>query len=148
MIKIFPNYIHSYPYSNDPETTTGFSGPIIGKYKQTNEKYNAIQDAIDSRDLVKNSIERIIATGSMERVMRPNSNRLSAILFEPLDEFLLEELKEEITNLVNNYEPRVNVTFVDFSADVENLTINVTLSFTYKNSGKADNFDFAINYLK
>jgi phage baseplate assembly protein W len=59
---------------------------------------------------VSQSIENLLNTRFGEKLMDPEvGSKIYEILFEPLDEFSASELRENIINTINNYEPRVDV---------------------------------------
>lgn len=141
----FPNYVHSYPYNVDIETTTGYSGPVMKTVE--GQRVCAIKDVIDSRESVRNSIEAIINTSNGERVMRPGFGaKLRNLLFEPLDGFLVEDIKTELTNALNNQEPRIVVKGIEMQLNYQTMTVNLSISFMFTNTYVNDTFNFAIQY--
>ncbi len=132
-------YEYTYPANND---AIGYVGPmpiVIGKDKFR----NGFTDSIDSRNLIRAAIQRIFMTNPGERVMQPEFGLgLKAMLFEQMDEILLQEIKELIMVKLPRQEPRIIVTNVDFQPDPDNHTIYISLLYKYKNSGIEDAFDF------
>ena len=104
-----------------------------------------IEDATDKRELVKASIQRIVSTECGERVMNPTfGSRLRRLLFEPIDSMLLSDIREELTSLINNQEPRIYVNQLSITPDAENSTIYITLGITFRDTGITDTMNFAI----
>ena len=65
--------------------------------------------SLKDKALVKQDILNHISTRLSERIMMPDfGTRISDMPFEPLDKFLLLQLKEDLTNVVN-YDPRVEL---------------------------------------
>ena len=61
-------------------------------------------------ELVKSNLTQLLRTEKGERVMLPNYGiTLRKYLFEPLDEQLFNEVKEEIITAVRNYAPNVQI---------------------------------------
>lgn len=66
-------------------------------------------------DLVKQDLLNHIFTRKGERVMMPDfGTRITDMLMEPLDEFLLLQIEQELME-VFNYDPRVNL--INFQID-------------------------------
>ena len=51
------------------------------------------------------------------------------LLFEPLDAFTADAIKQEIINTITQYEPRVNLTKVDVTPIYANNKINITVEY-------------------
>lgn len=137
-------YLYKFTYQKDP-TVAGFKGPMS---IQLSDYYFAdgVVEAVDSRDLIKASIQRILNTVRGERVMQPwFGSNLRKILFEPLDAITLLQLKEDITNLINYQEPRIIVNDLSFHMDKENHTVYINLQFRYKREDIEESFDFYIS---
>lgn len=139
---MFP-YGYTYPVSSDINTI-GYTGPMPHN-KGDNVLEMMIEDATDKRELVKASIQRIVSTECGERVMNPTfGSRLRRLLFEPIDSMLLSDIREELTNLINNQEPRIYVNQLSITPDAENSTIYITLGITFRDTGITDTMNFAI----
>ena len=69
---------------------------------------------------------------------------LKRMLFEPLDEIIIEDLRNEISNIINDSGIRIVVRDVYFDIDYDNDSIKIMVSFYYKKSGIEDNFSFYI----
>ncbi len=82
----------------------GFQYPIG---KNTNNGYFAKESGIE---LVRNLIRQIIRTERGERLMLPNFGcGLKRYLFEPMDEQLFEEIRENILDSLRRYAPGVRI---------------------------------------
>lgn len=136
------SYTYEYTYPKKLGAI-GYSGPISINNGDT---YVAgITDAVDIRDLIRASIERIIGTSRGERVMQPRFGaNLRRMLFEPLDSFLLEDIRENIRETLSEQEPRINITNIDFNPDIEAHTIYISISYNLKNKQISDTFNFTI----
>ena len=56
-------------------------------------------------------------------------SRISASLFENIDELTAEEISDQIRITVENFEPRVVLTDVDVVPNLDNGEFNVTLNY-------------------
>lgn len=140
------SYPYNYTYPKDNSSNTvNYTGPIpiniaVDTYA------SGIRDAIDSRNLVRASIQRILSTSKGERVMQPRfGSTLKRMLFEPLDEYLIEDIKETITILLNEQEPRIIINNIDFSVNREQHTIRIVISYKFKQSLINDTLSFTIS---
>jgi phage baseplate assembly protein W len=137
----------SYPYPNDyPQSNEriGYSGPIPVNMGD-GDIAAGVTEPIDSRELIRKSIERILGTSKGSRVMRPNfGNTIKAILFEPIDGFTETDLKENIIKVLTKEEPRISINVVSLTLDPDNHCIKVVISLKYKRTGVEDSFNFII----
>jgi phage baseplate assembly protein W len=137
----------SYPYPNDyPQSTArvGYSGPITVYISDAKIAAGVLQPS-DSRIIIRTSIERILGTSRGSRVMRPDfGNKLKAMLFEPVDNMTVEDIKAHIISVINKEEPRITVTMVSADVRPDEHSIYLTLQFKYNNTGIEDAFNFTI----
>jgi hypothetical protein len=81
-------------------------------------------------DAVKGSIDNIIRTSPGERIFEPTfALGLKNLLFEPINNTLLNRFAAEIKNKVEVWDPRVNVEGVDFKLDPDNNYVSLTVRF-------------------
>jgi len=137
------SYTYEYTYPKDLNAA-GFEGPTpinIGY-----DQYVAgLMSTIDSRELIRAAIQRIIATDYGERVMQPNfGSNLKKMLFEPMDAIFVSDLKENLKNIVEFQEPRIYVSSIDLTFDYEQHTVKVSIMFRYKRTGIEDGFYFTV----
>ncbi len=137
-------YKYEYTYPID-ETSAGYSGPIAIELGQ--DRFAAgILEATDHRNLIRSSIQRILGTVRGERVMQPEfGSNLRKMLFEPIDNILVEDIREGIKNTIESQDPRVIVTGIDFDFDYDNHTIYIAISYKYNRTGLEDSFNFIIS---
>lgn len=82
-------------------------------------------------EAVKASVRNLVLTSFMERPFQPRlGSNLRAILFEPADLFTAMSLKDAITNVLIEYEPRVDDIIVQVWDDPDNNAYSVTVTFT------------------
>ena len=59
---------------------------------------------------IARSIRNLILTAPGERPFNPElGSQVSRLLFDPIDDITTEALREQISNTINNFEPRVNL---------------------------------------
>ena len=79
---------------------------------------------------IKQAIKNLILTTPGEKPFQPTvGSKVMDMLFEPLDPFTADAVKDEIINTVNQYEPRVELTKVDVTAIPEGNKLNITLEY-------------------
>lgn len=85
------------------------------------------------RELVAESITRIIMTNPGERVGQPFFGvGLRNMLFRQIDEDLISDLKKTINDQMSTYEPRASVTEIDIIEQADENRINIKLTFIMK----------------
>ena len=86
--------------------------------------------SIKNETAIARSIRNLIFTLPGERFFNQNlGSRVSQTLFENMDEISASVIKDEITNTINNYEPRVDLISVDVSPNYDNNEFNVTINY-------------------
>ena len=59
---------------------------------------------------IARSIRNLILTAPGERPFNPElGSEVSRLLFNPMDDITTDSLREQISNTINNFEPRVNL---------------------------------------
>jgi len=85
-------------------------------------------------DSIKQSLKNLLFTNYGERPFRPLlAGNLNDLLFEPLDDIIIEELKKSITTTVNNYEPRIDIISLEITPKGSDNELGVTLTFNMIN---------------
>ena len=86
--------------------------------------------ALKNASAVARSVRNIVMTFPGEKPFQPTvGSKVMDMLFEPLDPFTADAVKDEIINTVNQYEPRVELTKVDVTAIPEGNKLNITLEY-------------------
>ena len=99
---------------------------------------------VKNENAIKQSIRNLVLTGFGERPFQPTKgSRLRQMLFEPFDIFMAEELKEEIMNVCQRFEPRVVVNEVRLRADDTN-NLEVELDYTIIGETLTQTVDFLL----
>tara|TARA_B100002019_G_scaffold288867_1_gene303320 strand:- start:2577 stop:2996 length:420 start_codon:yes stop_codon:yes gene_type:complete len=85
---------------------------------------------VKNDNAIKQAIKNLILTTPGEKPFQPTvGSKVMDMLFEPLDPFTADAVKDEIINTVNQYEPRVELTKVDVTAIPEGNKLNITLEY-------------------
>lgn len=137
----------SYPYEFDyiqDHSVAGYAGPVVIVISDGNNT-PGIVNPVDNRLLIRTAVERILGTKRGSRVMRPEfGNSIFNILFEPIDNTTIQDIKEDIIDVLNKEEPRIILQLVNVTANPDEHSIQCTVQYRYKNTGKDDSFEFMI----
>tara|TARA_R100000005_G_C4928585_1_gene158614 strand:+ start:86 stop:487 length:402 start_codon:yes stop_codon:yes gene_type:complete len=86
--------------------------------------------AIKNETAIARSIRNLVLTLQGERFFNPIlGSRVSKLLFSNVDEVTASAIEDEITNTIENFEPRVELTSVKVKAEDELLEYNVTIRY-------------------
>jgi phage baseplate assembly protein W len=86
-------------------------------------------------DAVKNSIKNLVLTGNYERPFHSEiGSPIRQLLFEPATPMLGAMLKRSIEDLINTFEPRVNLIDIICVVAEDDYTIDVSIEFTILNT--------------
>lgn len=86
--------------------------------------------ALKNETAIARSIRNLIFTLLGERFFNQNlGSQISRSLFENIDEISASVIKDEISNTINNYEPRVRLLNVIVSPDYDNNNFNITINY-------------------
>ncbi len=105
----------------------GFKDVSIGLLKNpfTDDVSGVVND-----NAIKQSIKNLVLTTPGEKPFQPNKgSRVNSLLFEPLDPFTADTVKEEIINTINQYEPRVELSKVIVTPIYEGNKLNVLVEY-------------------
>lgn len=85
---------------------------------------------VNNADAIKQAVKNLILTAPGEKLFNPKfGSRVSQLLFEPLDPFLVDTLQTEILNTIKNNERRVVVTNLECLPNYDENSIEVTLEY-------------------
>lgn len=86
-------------------------------------------------EAIKQSIRNLILTRNYERPFRSYlGSQVNQLLFEPMSPLLTTMLERAISDVINNYEPRVILLGVDVAFSPENNAMYVTITFKIRNT--------------
>jgi len=136
-------YPYKYTYYTNPGAV-GYEGPMPIEVSVDNFR-NGIVANHTAQALIRSAIQRILQTSPGERVMQPEFGvRLKAMLFEPLDDQLLLEMREILGERIESQEPRIKLMNIEFNPDPDHSTVVISLAYKYKNTGETDRLDFLL----
>lgn len=85
-------------------------------------------------EAIKRSIRNLIFTNHYDRPFRSYiGSNVRRTLFNNIDPFSAEQLKTDITNTINSFEPRVKLVDVGVDTDLDRNGFNVSLLYIIKN---------------
>jgi phage baseplate assembly protein W len=81
------------------------------------------------------SVRNLLSTRNYERPFNPDlGSSMDALLFENISPLVANSIKNEISRMIGNYEPRANIKDVVVNSDPDKNAYNVTLSFYIENA--------------
>jgi len=89
-------------------------------------------DLVDLKNeaAISRSIRNLVYTITGERFFNSNlGSKISQSLFENIDDISSSVLKDEIENVINNYEPRVKLIKVEVSPNYDEYTFDVYIQY-------------------
>ena len=85
---------------------------------------------LKNESAIARSVRNLVFTLPGERFFNENlGSKMSSSLFENMDEISASVIQDEITNTINNYEPRVNLIDVVVSPNYDENEFNVTINY-------------------
>ena len=96
-----------------------------------------------------NSVKNLVLTNHYERPFQPEiGSNIRRLLFENVDSITAAQIEREITETVENFEPRVQVSKVTASADPDNNGYKVTLEFFVINNANPITINFFLERIR
>ena len=85
---------------------------------------------LKNENAIARSVRNIVFTLPGEKFFNPLfGSRISASLFENMDEIAASQIVDEITNSIENFEPRVRLINVEAFPDFDNNTFDVLIIY-------------------
>ena len=85
---------------------------------------------VTNENSIKQAVKNLVLTVPGEKPFQPLvGSRVNELLFEPLDAFTADAIKEEVINTIKQYEPRVNLTKVEVTPIYANNKINIDIEY-------------------
>ena len=109
------------------------------------------KDIIPLSDIraVKNAVKNLVLTNFSERPFQPKlGSKVTALLFEPTDQFTAIQMKKEIHRLLEDHEPRINATRVQILDDADANAYRVSIEFNIVQANTQTEVDFALQRLR
>jgi len=97
-------------------------------------------------EIVKFDLLNHIWTKKGERVMHADfGSVISELVFEPLDEFLMETIREELIRIFE-YDPRVEMLSLDLIPDFNSNSLFAVANLLYVEFNVTQNFDLRLEF--
>tara|TARA_B100002019_G_scaffold70136_1_gene60351 strand:+ start:5135 stop:5551 length:417 start_codon:yes stop_codon:yes gene_type:complete len=85
---------------------------------------------VTNQDAIKQAVKNLILTVPGEKFFNPQfGSSVTDLLFEPMDAFLVDRIRMEITNTIQNFEPRIVLELVEVIADYDANAMNVSIQY-------------------
>ena len=111
-------------------------------------KKNAFTDdvsVVKNDNAIKQSIKNLVLTNPGEKHFQPLvGSRVFNLLFEPLDAFTADAVKDEVINTINQYEPRVELTDVVVVPIDEGNKLSITIEYRIVGLPVVETIDFVL----
>lgn len=86
--------------------------------------------ALKNETAIARSIRNIVFTIPGEKFFNPNfGSNISQSLFENIDDISAIKIRDQISQSITNFEPRVNLIRVNADPDFDNYTFNVSIVY-------------------
>jgi phage baseplate assembly protein W len=107
------------------------TGDFLGKYDD---------------EAVKNAVKNLVMTKHYERPFHSEiGSSVNALLFELPSPGLVILLRQEISDVINNFEPRVDILDIDVKFTPDYHAVQITIVFKIKNTTRPITVQFALN---
>ena len=98
---------------------------------------------------VKNAIKNLLVTNAFERPFQPQLGaNLRGLLFEPADAITRIAIKENIRNVIKDYEPRVKVLSIAINDLSDQNAYRLTVKFLIKEYDTQDSVEILLRRLR
>lgn len=102
---------------------------------------------------IKQSLALLFKTKYYDRKWHPEiGSYFSALLFSPNDDFAISVAKTEVENLINRYEPRINLKNIDFyypsDSAKERGELNISIEYEIVILGVLDKFVYKLSRIR
>ena len=99
----------------------------IGFTRNANTKDVAI---VKNDNAIKQAVKNLILTVPGEKPFQPDvGSRVNELLFEPLDPFVVDALRDEIINTIKQHEPRVDLQKVQVQPIYTQNRVNISVQY-------------------
>ena len=85
---------------------------------------------VKNDNAIKQAVRNLIMTTPGEKPFQPLvGSNISQLLFEPLDDFTEDAIRQEIINTINRFEPRVRLETVEVIGNFSRNTFDVSVEY-------------------
>ena len=86
--------------------------------------------ALKNETAIARSLRNLVLTERGERPFQPNlGSGVNALLFENMDQITASVVRDEIINVIDSFEPRVDLIDVIVVSDFDNNTLLITIQY-------------------
>ena len=119
-----------------------FKDLSVGFTRNANTKDVAI---VKNDNAIKQAVKNLILTVPGEKPFQPEiGSRISDLLFEPLDTFTSDSIKQEVINTISQYEPRVRIVNVFVKANFDKNSFDVELRYQIVGLPPVESIEFVL----
>lgn len=100
-------------------------------------------------DAVKQAVKNLVLTNYGERPFRPRlGSNVTSYLFEPVSHITAMTIREDIKEVLAEYEPRITDVTVQVDDDIDRNAYRVTIGFRIINEPEVQEVDFKLEQLR
>ena len=100
---------------------------------------------LKNENAIKQSIKNLVLTVPGEKPFQPSiGSRISELLFEPLDNFTADAVRQEVVNTIEQYEPRVTLARVNVRMNFVNNSFNVEVVYKIVGLPTVETIEFVL----
>jgi phage baseplate assembly protein W len=143
--------IRSSDYSNSKRSTNVAAGRLYSDFDMSMTLHPVKKDITPLTDLqaVRNAVKNLVLTNFSERPFQSKlGSNVTALLFNPADQFTAIQMKKEIYRLLEDHEPRVNATKVQILDDTDANAYRVSINFNVVQANTQTGVEFALQRLR
>ena len=119
-----------------------FKDLSVGFTRNANTKDVAI---VKNDNAIKQAVKNLILTVPGEKPFQPEiGSRISELLFETLDPFTSDSIKQEVINTISQYEPRVRIVNVFVKANFDKNSFDVELRYQIVGLPPVESIEFVL----
>tara|TARA_B100001250_G_scaffold318317_1_gene280969 strand:+ start:36 stop:455 length:420 start_codon:yes stop_codon:yes gene_type:complete len=102
-------------------------------------------NVVKNDNAVKQAIKNLILTVPGEKPFNPLiGSKVQNLLFEPLDPFVADQIRDEVINTINQYEPRVELIQVSVMPVWDDNSITITVEYRIVGQPIVENISFVL----
>lgn len=112
------------------------------------EKHPSTKDIFAKYDdnAIKNAVKNLVLTKHFERPFHSEiGSNVYAMLFEPSSPATTAIIRQNIIDVINNFEPRVELTQIDVESSLDSNEIFVRIIFKIRNTQRPITLEFTLD---
>ena len=117
----------SYRFRSEKYVSRGFKDFAISFMANPNTNDFGV---VKNENAIKQAVKNLILTSFLERPFQPDTgSRIKDLMFEPYDPFVGEAMRNELRNVLERLEPRVEVTRVYIREEIDLNSLHFELDY-------------------